>query len=156
MRGECVAAGITRDIYPDCILKRCLNAVLFSTLSDFMCLNQETRAPAGSRRPSGSKPKPSGFDGASGAHLVVVDELFLHHFHGVDALRLLQLHQQHLGVAASSDHPQQLEVCQAQAGRRFASFPTSPRLGGGWVGVGGATGLNVKKSFKKNNFEITD
>lgn len=50
-------------------------------------------------------------------HLVVVDQLFLNHFHGVDPLRLLQLHQQHLSVAASSDHPQQLEVCQTQAGR---------------------------------------
>lgn len=33
------------------------------------------------------------FDGTAVAHLVVVDELFLHHFHGVDALRFLQLHQ---------------------------------------------------------------
>lgn len=71
------------------------------------------------------------------AHLIVVDQLFLHHFHGVDALRFLQLHQQHLCVAASSDHPQQLKVCQAQAARRFPSFPTSPRLEGGGGGGGG-------------------
>lgn len=75
------------------------------------------------------KPQPGVLGGAGVAHLVVVDQLFLHHFHGVDPLRFLQLHQQHLRVAAPSDHPQQLKVCQTQAARRFPSFPTSPRLG---------------------------
>lgn len=46
-------------------------------------------------------------------YLVIVDQLLLHHLHGVDALRLLQLHQQYLGVATTTDHPQQIEVCQA-------------------------------------------
>ena len=53
-----------------------------------------------------AQPRYSVFDGTSGAHLVIVDELFLHHFHGVNALGLPQLHQQHLRVAASSNHPQ--------------------------------------------------
>ncbi len=46
------------------------------------------------------------------AHLVVVDELLLDDLHGVDALRAPLLDHQHLGVAATSDHPQQLEVVQ--------------------------------------------
>lgn len=47
-------------------------------------------------------------------YLVVVDQLLLDDLHSIDALRLFQLHQQHLGVAASADHPQQVEVGQAQ------------------------------------------
>lgn len=102
-----------------------------------MLLNQGKHLSADSRLPLSIciKPKLSVLDGTSIAHLIIVDQLLLHHFHGVDPLGLLQLHQQHLCVAASSDHPQQLKVCQTQAGRRFPSFPTSPGLGG--VGVQG-------------------
>lgn len=67
-------------------------------------------------------------------YLIIIDQLLLHHLHGIDSLRLLQLNQQHLGVAASADHPQQIKVCQAQAGRRFPGVSTAPCLG---VGVGG-------------------
>ena len=63
-------------------------------------------------------------------YLVVIDQLLLHHLHGVDALRLLQLHQQHLGVAASADHPQQIEVGQAEAGGRLPRVCAAARLGG--------------------------
>lgn len=63
-------------------------------------------------------------------YLVVVDQLLLDDLHGVDALRLLQLHQQHLGVAASADDPQEVEVGQAQAGRRLAGVSAAAGLGG--------------------------
>lgn len=39
-------------------------------------------------------------------YLIIVDQLLFNDLHGIDALRLLQLHQQHLGIAASTDHPQ--------------------------------------------------
>lgn len=49
-------------------------------------------------------------------YLVIIDQLLLDNLHGVDALRLFQLHQQHLGVAASADYPKQIEICKAEAG----------------------------------------
>lgn len=44
--------------------------------------------------------------------LVVGDEGLLYHLHGVDALCLLQLHHQHLGVGAAAYHSDQLEVVE--------------------------------------------
>ena len=49
-------------------------------------------------------------------YLIIIDQLLLDDLHGIDAFCLLQLHQQHFGVAPSADDPQQIEVCQAQAG----------------------------------------
>lgn len=128
-------------------------STLWFLLTYFVLPNQGTRVSADSRLPLSIcvKAKPSVFDGTGVAHLIIVDELFLHHFHGVDALCFLQLHQQHLCVAASSNHPQQLKVCQTQAGGRFPSFPTSPRLGG--VGRGAINRIKCQEIFKKKNFE---
>lgn len=67
---------------------------------------------------------------AAAPYLVVIDQLLLHDLHGVDALRLLQLHQQHLGVAASADDPQEVKVCQAQAGGRLPGVSAAAGLGG--------------------------
>lgn len=44
-----------------------------------------------------------------------MDQLFLHHLHGVHLVVLLQAHQQNFGVAASSDHSDQLKVRQTQS-----------------------------------------
>lgn len=64
------------------------------------------------------------------AHLIIVDELFLHHLHGINALGFLQPNQQHFGIAAPSNDPQQIKILQAQTGRSFATFPDAHCL---WV-----------------------
>lgn len=63
-------------------------------------------------------------------YLVIVDQLLFDDLHSIDALRLFQLHQQHLGVATSADHPQQVEVGQAQTGSRFPCVSATPCLRG--------------------------
>lgn len=49
------------------------------------------------------------------SHLVIVDQLLLHHLHGVHLLVLLQPDQKHLGVAAAPDDPDQIKVPQAES-----------------------------------------
>ena len=44
--------------------------------------------------------------------LVIGDQLFLDHFHGINALGLLQFYHQHLGVAAATNHANQVKVGQ--------------------------------------------
>lgn len=69
--------------------------------------------------------------GASGrgADLVVVDQLLLHHLHGVHLVALLQPHQQNLGVAAAPDDPDQVEVLQPEPLRDLDSVhPVDDRL----------------------------
>lgn len=64
------------------------------------------------------------------AHLIIVDELFLHHFHGINALGFLQPNQQHFGIAAPSNDSEQIKILQAQTGGSFATFPNAHCL---WI-----------------------
>lgn len=64
------------------------------------------------------------------AHLIIIDELFLHHLHGINALGFLQSNQQHFGIAAPSNHPEQIKILQAQTGGSFATFPNAHCL---WI-----------------------
>ncbi len=65
--------------------------------------------------------------------LVVRHQLLLDDLHGVDALRRLELHHQHLGVAAPPDHAHQLKVGERHHGRGGVSLG----LGLGGAGRGG-------------------
>lgn len=47
-------------------------------------------------------------------YLIVMDQLFLHHLHGVNLFVLLESDQQHLSITAPPNDPDQVKVPQTE------------------------------------------
>lgn len=63
------------------------------------------------------------------AYLIVVDELLLHHLHGVNLVVFLQPHQEDLGIASTPDDSDEVKVLQPQPLRDFDPIhPIDDRL----------------------------
>lgn len=62
-------------------------------------------------------------------YLIIMDQLFLHHLHGVNLFVLLESDQQHFSITAPPDDPDQVKVPQAKTLRDLNPFdPVHHRL----------------------------